>query len=275
MPGHPRLYRRGAVYWHRAAVPVDIKDTYPKAEETFSLRTKDHREALKLVRIEAARVDRLFDDHRRRMALQAEPPLRTLTDEQIKRIGEIYYAHLLDEDDDIRTEGFVDRSFEEWAEDIDFFDAVTRYDFARGEVNSFYMDEADEVLGWSNVNLRLAEASPSCRKLARELQAAAIRAYKAKRARNEGEPVETPTPPSVVGPRPAAVELVDTPVFRSSVSDAPRLSHLVEEWIAEKSRTSWVPKRLRGERGSPSQEAPDRGKNATLHRKRRAPESGL
>lgn len=49
MPGHPRLYRRGAVYWHRAAVPVDIKDTYPKAEDTFSLRTKDHREALKLV----------------------------------------------------------------------------------------------------------------------------------------------------------------------------------------------------------------------------------
>jgi hypothetical protein len=29
---------------------------HPKAEETFSLRTKDHREALKLVRIEAARV---------------------------------------------------------------------------------------------------------------------------------------------------------------------------------------------------------------------------
>lgn len=70
MHGHPRLYRRGAVYWHRAAVPVDIADSYPKTEETFSLRTKDHREALKLVRIEAARVDRLFDEHRRRMALQ-------------------------------------------------------------------------------------------------------------------------------------------------------------------------------------------------------------
>ena len=41
MPGHPRLYRRGATYWHRAAVPVDIKKSYPKTEETFSLGTKD------------------------------------------------------------------------------------------------------------------------------------------------------------------------------------------------------------------------------------------
>lgn len=160
MPGHPRLYRRGAVYWHRAAVPVDIKDTYPKAEETFSLRTKDHREALKLVCVEAARVDRLFDEHRRRMALQAEPPLETLTDEQIKKIGAVYYAHLLDEDDDIRTEGFEDRTFVEWAEDIDCFDAATRHDFARGEVRSFYLHEVDEVQSWDTVNLRLAEASP-------------------------------------------------------------------------------------------------------------------
>ena len=41
MPGHTRLYRRGAVYYHRAAVPVDIIATYGKREETFSLKTKD------------------------------------------------------------------------------------------------------------------------------------------------------------------------------------------------------------------------------------------
>lgn len=242
MPGHTRLYRRGAVYWHRASVPVDIKGSYPKTEETFSLRTTDHREALKLVRIEAARVDRLFDEHRRGLALQAQPPLEALTDEQIKRIGEVYYAHLLDEDDEVRNEAFEGRSFEEWAEDIETFDASTRYQYARGEVDGFYVDEVDDVLSWTNVNLRLADASPSRHKLARELQAAAIRAYKAKRARNEGEPVETPTPPVVVGSRPAAVEQVGTSAFRSSVSTTPRLSLLVDEWTTEKARTSWVPK---------------------------------
>lgn len=59
------------------------------------------------------RLDRLFDDHRRRMALQAQPPLDSLTDEQIKRIGEAYYAALLDEDDEVRNEAFEGRSFEE------------------------------------------------------------------------------------------------------------------------------------------------------------------
>ncbi|CCG43075.1 DUF6538 domain-containing protein [Magnetospirillum molischianum] len=70
MTGHTRLYRRGAVYWHRAAVPVDIAATYPKTEETFSLRTRDYQQALKLVRVEAVRVDTLFDDHRRKLAVQ-------------------------------------------------------------------------------------------------------------------------------------------------------------------------------------------------------------
>ncbi|WP_146193181.1 DUF6538 domain-containing protein [Maritimibacter sp. 55A14] len=49
MPGHARLYRRGAVYYHRAAVPQDIVETYGKREETFSLQTRDYTEALRKV----------------------------------------------------------------------------------------------------------------------------------------------------------------------------------------------------------------------------------
>ncbi len=29
MPKHPRLSRRGATYYHRAAIPADIADSYP------------------------------------------------------------------------------------------------------------------------------------------------------------------------------------------------------------------------------------------------------
>lgn len=240
--GHPRLYRRGAVYWHRAAVPVDIADSYPKTEETFSLRTKEYREALKLVRVAAARVDQLFEAHRRRKALEAQPPLESLTDEQIRHIGEIYYAYRLEEDDEVRNEAFEGRSFEEWVEDTDFFDAVTRYDYARGEVDAFFEGEVDEVLSWSDIDLRLAETSPSRRKLARALQAAAIRAYKATKARNEGEPIETPRPPPLTAPAVAAKSAVDTSALQSDASGVPPLSHLAEEWMAEKARTSWVPK---------------------------------
>ncbi|MFK5996599.1 MAG: hypothetical protein QM492_00655, partial [Rhodobacterales bacterium] len=52
MPSHTRLYRRNATYYHRAVVPKDIIDSYGKTEETFSLKTKDHIEALRRVKIE-------------------------------------------------------------------------------------------------------------------------------------------------------------------------------------------------------------------------------
>jgi len=106
MPGHPRLYRRGAVYYHRAAIPVDIADTYPKTEETFSLKTKDHREAVKRVRVAAAEVDRRFEEHRQRQAKSQEPVLAELSDQTIKRLGEMNYAHLLEEDKEGRLQGF-------------------------------------------------------------------------------------------------------------------------------------------------------------------------
>lgn len=242
MPGHPRLYRRGATYYHRAAIPVDIADTYPKTEETFSLRTKDYQDALKRVRVEAVRVDQLFDEHRRRLAFQAQPGVSELSEEQIRHVGEVYYAHLLDEDDEVRNEAFEGTSFDDYAEDIEDFDAMTRYAYARGEVDVFYESEVDEVLSWSSVNLRLATDAPCRRKVARVLQAAAIRAYKAKRARNEGEPVETPQL-LPVAPVSASVAAIPLRSSRSASSPGvPLLSQLVEQWAAEKSRTAWVPK---------------------------------
>lgn len=49
--GHTRLYRRGAVYYHRAVVSADIVDTYGKREELISLRTKDRGEAFRRLRV--------------------------------------------------------------------------------------------------------------------------------------------------------------------------------------------------------------------------------
>ena len=79
MPGHTRLYRRGATYYHRAAVPQDIHDTYGKREEIFSLGTKDHDEACRLVREADVKVDRKFEAHRASLRAQRQPPLAELT----------------------------------------------------------------------------------------------------------------------------------------------------------------------------------------------------
>lgn len=234
--GHPRLYRRGNTYYHRAAVPVDIADTYPKSEEVSSLRTRDYKEALKLVRIEAVRVDGLFAAHRQRLALEQQPPLQELTDEQIKRIEDVYYWHLLDEDEEVRLEQFEGRSFEEYAEDNDAVDAIARDGYARGEPGAFFLSEAEEVLSWDNINLRLAPKSPSWSRVVRALQSAMIRAAKATRSRNEGEPIETP-------PMPEAVTS-GSPQHARPIrgGGGPTLSEISKEWLTEKTRTSWVPK---------------------------------
>lgn len=39
--GYTNLYRRGAIYYFRARVPLDVVDSYGKTEEKFSLKTKD------------------------------------------------------------------------------------------------------------------------------------------------------------------------------------------------------------------------------------------
>ena len=64
MAKHPRLMRRGTVYHVRAKVPADIRSTYGKTEETWSLKTRDPREALKLVRLASVEIDQRFDAHR-------------------------------------------------------------------------------------------------------------------------------------------------------------------------------------------------------------------
>lgn len=97
MPGHPRLYRRNATYYHRAAIPKDIAETYPKSEETFSLKTKDYQEAVRLVRIAAVEVDQRFAEHRRRVD---RPAQHELTPEQLQHIHNAYYRHLLEEDEE-------------------------------------------------------------------------------------------------------------------------------------------------------------------------------
>lgn len=235
MPGHPRLYRRGATYYHRAAIPVDIKNSYPKTEETFSLRTKDYQEAVRRVRVAAAEVDRKFEEHRRQKAQQAKPPLKELSDAEIKRIGEIYHAARLEEDDDARLVGFYDEdgpipddplpTFEEYVELHEAMQSDTRHDFARGKIDLFFASEAEEVLAWENIDIRLDPASPSWRKLARELQAASIKAAQVVQQRNEGDVVETP---KTHGLEPQ--------------SQTPLLAVAVEGWAEEKGRTCWVPK---------------------------------
>ncbi|MFN3509373.1 MAG: DUF6538 domain-containing protein [Allorhizobium sp.] len=219
MPFPPRLIKRGNVYWFRCSIPRDIKGSYPKTEETFSLGTSDYQEALKKLRKASADVDQRFDDHRQWLAKQREPLLAELTDGQIKHIEDVYFAHLLTEDEDMRMAGLDDAEFEAYGELLDNMDSANRYALSRGGNHAFAEAETAEVLTWDNIDLRLDPASSSWPRVSRALISAMVRATEAKRKRNEGLPVDTPVMPQ---PEPKSSE--------------PLASEIMKEWVAEKSR---------------------------------------
>ena len=218
--------------------PKDIAATYPKAEETFSLKTRDYAEALRRVRIEAVKVDKTFEEHRRWLASQNAPCVDHLTPEQLSTIKQAYLHHLLEEDEEVRLDGFEDAeaisagaetveyaprpSFEEYEELVDDMDSVTRKNLARGKQDEFFRAEAEEVLSWQGIEARLSASSPDWRKVVKALQEASVEAADAKRGRNEGDVV--PTPPQPLQP----------PVNGIVASSAPLLSAAFERWAEQK-----------------------------------------
>ncbi len=223
MPSYPRLIKRGNVYWFRSSIPRDIKQSYPKTEETFSLHTRDYQEALKKWREASAEVDRRFAEHRLR---RLEPLLPELSDAQIKHVEEVYYSHLLDEDDDLRLDGMDEQEFAYYQELIHTMETLDREGIARGRPPVYARSEAEEVLTWENVDLKLDPASPSWPKLIRAILSASVRAAIAKRQRNEGTPVETPAMPQ-----------------SKATASSPAASTIIEAWVTEKSRAKggWTP----------------------------------
>lgn len=192
MPKHPRLMKRGNVFYHRASVPEDIRDTYGKTEETYSLKTRDPREALRLVRIEAARVDALFEAHREDQARLNAPPLDALTGEQVKTLADVVFAKILAEDEGERLKGFDDTDFDLYASDIDGVEEAARSAYARGTIPKFIPALFAETVKALNVNWRLKEGSPTWAVVSRAFLAATIKATVAKRQRQAGDVVETP-----------------------------------------------------------------------------------
>lgn len=252
MPQQPRLVLRGKFYYYRAVVPKDIRGTYEKTEELASLRTSDLALAKRRFLIKDLEVQEKFDSHRRKLKANAAPPLAELTKQQLDHIKACYVSHLLDEDEEVRLEGFdefvdiqeervwvSDRpdlprdTFEEHQEGQEFFSQTTKADYARGRFDEFIIGEAEDVLEWDNVCLRLHPNSPSWSKLYRALQEAIIGATGAIKERDRGEVVETPDMPS------KATSAVNT------ASRFPLMSTAAKEFVNERARTNWTEKTKR------------------------------
>jgi len=223
---HPRLTRRGAVYWFRAKVPVDLRDHYaPKREITYSLRTKEPREALVKVRIESVKLDQEFERLRR---LKVAAPVSVLSVAEIERLAALHLHKLLAEDDKVRLEGaddaalhervaeqvaraggsvsftgreaqrsrgMSDREFTKTDEAATILRDDLRKALARGDT-SLVEDELDDLLDWNGI--KLDRQSEAYRKAAYAILKATVQAAEMIGQRLAGDVVETPPAPAAM-----------------------------------------------------------------------------
>lgn len=235
-------------YYFRKAVPKDLRFLVGKYEEKRSLGTKDPVEAKAKFIVVAACIAAEWAELRRRNVALALPALAELDEPTIRRAGEAYFAHLLEEDEEQRIDGFetserptmvitesgtgeIARLLKEQgfkAPTFETYDAAKadheealRHAYARGLTDDFFDTEVDEVLSWEGFEIKLDPSSPSRKRLARELQAATIRATAAIRERNRGVLVDTPTYPVPVA-KPAATS-----------TTTQSLTALLEDWWRE------------------------------------------
>ncbi|HML07368.1 MAG TPA: site-specific integrase [Xanthobacteraceae bacterium] len=231
---------RHGTYYARHKVPKPLQEAVArllgngKAKQVWlkrSLGTKALAEANvrgKPVQIE---FDRIIAEARAQ--LQTSPLRTSISDVEIKRIADFFYAHELAGDEELRMDGRGDdpmyasihkqlteagvdfhaqydlksltlepgrglsrRMMEGIQEDAANMLAVAEDDLARGDTRRIRY-EVDELLKVFQINL-----DPSCEgylKLARAVQGAFVKQLRAVQARHRGEPVETPP---LIGPDP-------------------------------------------------------------------------
>ena len=82
MPKKTYLHKRAksAVYYFRCRIPNDLLSCYEdKREIIYSLKTRDHHEAMRRVAIEAGKQQIEFEDLRRSLVNAQNPPKRACT----------------------------------------------------------------------------------------------------------------------------------------------------------------------------------------------------
>ncbi len=228
---------RHGTYYARVKVPERLQAAVArvldkgKDRQTFlkkSLGTKDLKAANIRAKPVLAAFDRVFGEAEK--LLVARPLRESLSAIEIKRLAEIYYARMMDNDETARREGtgsepvfqsiaaqltaagiavktpfavgplpeagLSAREVHKRAEHLSWELAVTSDALARGDT-TVIREELDELLDAYQISL-----DPKCesyRRLAMAVLSAHVKALKDIERRNSGEPVDTPRTPEVLG----------------------------------------------------------------------------
>ncbi|PGH53118.1 hypothetical protein CRT60_24710 [Azospirillum palustre] len=190
VPRHTRLHRRNGTYYLRAAVPEELRPAYGKSEVWKSLRTKDPKEAARLVKVESLKVDQEFEALRKRL----DGPAVDISVSEAERLAALHVLDWIEEDEEARMEGLSDHDYRKYAEALDIVEAGNGDALARGDISVIEF-EIDEVLDRHSLNI--PKGSPGYRRLGFALLKASVRANDLLKARHAGKVVDTPAAPSL------------------------------------------------------------------------------
>ena len=226
MPKQTYLHKRqkSAVYYFRCRIPNDLISSYDdKREITFSLKTRDHHEAMRRVSIEAGKLQTEFEKLRRSLVNAKNPPKPlNYTDAEIERLSLLWTRCILETDDKQRMDGYVDESFDEQAERLIDTSQDLKKIYARGELEKIYPA--------LNGFLALTHTAPpddpvAYRRLAMSFLKAAMQATHSQLARQNGELVET----EAIAPA-DKIYVVQPDQTESNTSSALDLNELLQNW---------------------------------------------
>lgn len=223
------IKNRHGVHCARKKVPPELAEAVARVTGSTSqrkswlqrsLRTKDAREANILAKPILIEFDQILEQAK---ALAGPRRLRAdLSDGEIKRMADFFYASTLEEDDIVRSEmsseglyqsvrqqlgtageqfgagfpaapppeyGLSDRRMHKHGETLTIVSEAAREALARGDL-SFVADEVDGLL--EDFRIDLDKNGPSYRKLGTAVLRRYAAALKVKVDRHSGEPIETP-----------------------------------------------------------------------------------
>jgi hypothetical protein len=167
----PRLARRGAIYYFRAKIPVDLTFDFGRKREILeSLRTANRREAEELVRIKSVELDQRFAELRQK---RNAAPRTTITEAEIARLIGKATATRMRADEEGRLLGMTDEDYARHADLEPFID-----DWLAGH------------------GYELAKDGEDYRRFAYQFAKVQARVNQNLRARDRGEPVDTPAMPA-------------------------------------------------------------------------------
>jgi integrase len=181
---------KSAVYYFRCRIPNDLLSHYDnKREIIYSLKTRDHHEAMRRVSIEAGKQQTEFEALRRTLVnTQKSPKQLVYSDAEIERLSLLWTHCVLETDDRQRLDGYPDESFEEQAERLTDTEQHLKQIYARGELEKIY-----PALNGFLVLVRVQPPDDPViyRHLAMSFLKAALQATKLQLARHNGDVVET------------------------------------------------------------------------------------